>query len=1389
MDLAACVQVAARCGAKIVATCADHPVYRPHSNHQIAILNVHCGLGVGKVAGAHVGDEGMHREFLLVGEPIDQVAFAEAAAQHGEIAASPQFVRVLAERCEVAADVEAAAAEGKAALVAARSTAYFHERKTVVRRDNSRSSLVSATSTASIHPSELVAAQCEEMGIPGLRMLRRLISLYVHPVVVNEEQGDYEERNSVTQERSVHQKQQERKRPGLLRKKSSLHFIGTAQQRHRAEAELRSVFTMFIMPIIDAKLSGNNETDAELLNTLNDLMNVVTTQLDHFGGHLRQFIVDDKGVVLIANFGLRGSTYHNMITDRALPAAKVIHDALQSNLGIENRIGCTLGSAYCGVVGGIYRNEFAVLGPSVNLAARLMGRPENPGILVDDSVRMRAGKEFSFNALPPIKAKGYDKLVPIFEPLSSKERRWGKPKRDFVGREGEMDMVIDIATDISMTDVQNKATNLFFMTSESGRGKSALMVQTIYIMRKLMRAARKKAIVTRNVSNEGDSLVPFSMFRSTFLDVLTELQADEGSCMGSSDMGRTRGGSVASQMSFASQGSLASASVGSMNMQSAMERLRFVANDMDAPPGFMDIVGYHLLGIETSSFGTEEEKGIGATSLEDIVKYMARAFVRCTSHADVVVLALDDVHLMDELSWRVVQSIFEQGRNILIFCAATSDQDVRLDEIFWERLRGTYRGQSRYHELELSPLDQDDIGKLIAKILGCTDLQIDPALSKEIHRQYHGLPAFASQIVKELKQGEKVTEMENGLIGLRNKGDAAMYSSLSDLIHHRLDALRPDVLKTLQIAAILGLEFELLDVVKLTKQLSKEEDAKHYENIRFALDEAVVEDILEESFGGGSDDVQVGDGNLSVAAPSKISHADEDNMFFLYVHNVWRNIILNRLLASYKRDIHRKIAISLESQLGQEEDYRSRVKLFRHWKASGDSCKASDLALEIGKSFENLGLQEQSILILEDALSMWASDASKDDNAEMIGGLSMDMVNGAEVSDIKNMIMVHIALAKVLANVHRGMHSAATYKNALAILGAAPAAGDLEDRSFVFPIFSGLFVAIKFGDVEQDDACSYEKELVDKFITQTELNGDPIHYGRALAMKGEVYGRLGEYDKAFEAHRRLEMIYDADLHSVLVCKAYGSDRVAQSFGHSARWHMQQGNSEEALRTCLYVVNTLMPKMEARNVHNACVMLWPGLWVMKDMGLASEARKHFDELVVQKFSEHYADGATTWALAAYTPTLMLLDLCRNQGDQSERIDEYTAWALDKKNLEINSSLNGGLANFSRDVDSINAEICLLLTRVTEETDLKKRLVENGIYVAQLSMERTRPKGSSKGMIAARQQISPVYEELKGMADDFRAAGRAVRGVFRVGSTTSSRRNSLVAAQHASGDPSD
>ena len=69
----------------------------------------------------------------------------------------------------------------------------------------------------------------------------------------------------------------------------------TNNDYHVAEAELRSVYVMFIMPLIDAEISGDSFIDHDLFQQLNDIMVVTTRELDKFGGHLRQFIVDDKG--------------------------------------------------------------------------------------------------------------------------------------------------------------------------------------------------------------------------------------------------------------------------------------------------------------------------------------------------------------------------------------------------------------------------------------------------------------------------------------------------------------------------------------------------------------------------------------------------------------------------------------------------------------------------------------------------------------------------------------------------------------------------------------------------------------------------------------------------------------------------------------------------------------------------------------------------------------------------------------------------------------------------------------------------------------------------------------------------------------------------------------
>lgn len=389
MPLPECVHVAAVCASRIVAQCSDFPIFAHGvgtggQGAQVATLNVHCGIGAGELVGVHVGDYECRREFVMLGDPIDQVAEAVDAATLGEVAASPQALTTLAISCDFHDSVSSAPA-GKAVVIAQRNLSFFTAKNKTVTE------LISDGDRALA-----LSSQVEEWPLEMLKQYRKLISLYAHPVVV---------KNDVSQSRN----------PAV---KSS------AQERHREEAELRSVYVMFITPLISTRLSGKEDVDRILFKLLNNIINLTTRELNRFNGHLRQFIVDDKGLVLIATFGLRGSTFPNMVAERALPATIVIHNALLNELAVENQIGATVGNAYCGVVGGIKRHEYAVLGPSVNLAARLMGSPQNPGILVDDAVRMMADRSYGFNALPPVKAKGYSEPVPIYEPLSPLERSW-----------------------------------------------------------------------------------------------------------------------------------------------------------------------------------------------------------------------------------------------------------------------------------------------------------------------------------------------------------------------------------------------------------------------------------------------------------------------------------------------------------------------------------------------------------------------------------------------------------------------------------------------------------------------------------------------------------------------------------------------------------------------------------------------------------------------------------------------------------------------------------------------------------------------------------------------------------------------------------------------------
>lgn len=269
-------------------------------------------------------------EYLILGESIQQIADAMDLAKLGEVVASPQAMEALADSVNFTEDLARSNGFG---ILSFKENKYFQHGSPIHVPLASR---------------KTISEQCGDFSAQELDDLQRRMSRYVHSVVYADEFSRDEALNSG--------------RASIARTPN----VKSGQ----TQSELRDVFTVFIQPRIDRDLNGENAGDADTLQLLNSILFIANSEITHHKAHLRQFIVDDKGLVAILNFGLRGSTFPNMM-ERAIACTTNIRTLLKTELAIECKMGATWGRAYCGVVGGLNRHEYAVLGPSVNVRTLL----------------------------------------------------------------------------------------------------------------------------------------------------------------------------------------------------------------------------------------------------------------------------------------------------------------------------------------------------------------------------------------------------------------------------------------------------------------------------------------------------------------------------------------------------------------------------------------------------------------------------------------------------------------------------------------------------------------------------------------------------------------------------------------------------------------------------------------------------------------------------------------------------------------------------------------------------------------------------------------------------------------------------------------------------------
>lgn len=169
-------------------------------------------------------------------------------------------------------------------------------------------------------------------------------------------------------------------------------------------AELRPVTVLF------CSLVGGDEIAFVSNERIHKLTLVAQEAIAVHGGTVDNFRADDKGVSIVAAFGMHGGDAAAALN--AILAAIDVRDSLR-DLGTDSAIGIATGKVRVGIGDAKARTRHTLYGNAVNFAARCMQACRNE-ILCDEATRSITADSITYFAPEARKLKGLEDAGPVF---------------------------------------------------------------------------------------------------------------------------------------------------------------------------------------------------------------------------------------------------------------------------------------------------------------------------------------------------------------------------------------------------------------------------------------------------------------------------------------------------------------------------------------------------------------------------------------------------------------------------------------------------------------------------------------------------------------------------------------------------------------------------------------------------------------------------------------------------------------------------------------------------------------------------------------------------------------------------------------------------------------
>jgi class 3 adenylate cyclase/tetratricopeptide (TPR) repeat protein len=505
-------------------------------------------------------------------------------------------------------------------------------------------------------------------------------------------------------------------------------------------AELRHVTPVFLN-LLDADPAA-----ADQLEPLQLVMATVQPILRRYEGSLKEVLVDDKGLTLVAVFGLPPLA-HEDDPARAARAALAVQDALR-NLGVRCAIGLATGRAFCGAVGNEVHQEYSIVGEVMNLAARLMQAAPDT-ILCDVATYRAARSRLRFQELPAVHVKGKAAPVVVYRPVEPARRPVGP--RGMLGRVDERAALAE-----RLRALEEHTAGLVMVEGEPGIGKSRLLADLL---------ERAQARGLRSLTGAGDAIeqgTPYHAWRLPFTQVM-----------------------------------------GLMGLDVEQRRRRVLTHVQADPemarlaPLLNSVVPLELPDNELTAQLTGEVRADNTREL--LVQLLQTATTAPGESTSPLLLVLDDAHWFDSASWALTRQVVAKVKPLLLVLATRPLAEPLPED--YRRLRQ----EPATDYLRLEPLGADDTLSLVSNRLGVRGLP--ETVGALIEERAQGNPFFSEELAYGLRDAGLIRIADGTCTIAPGAGDLSAMSfpdTMQGVVAARIDRLAPNQELALKVASVIG---------------------------------------------------------------------------------------------------------------------------------------------------------------------------------------------------------------------------------------------------------------------------------------------------------------------------------------------------------------------------------------------------------------------------------------------------------------------------------------------------------------------------------------------------------------------------------------------------------